>query len=715
VGDHDSIVLEWREARDVVGLLDGRLNAFGIAGMLEGVHAPELVHFILMAFERQNVAVPAGVEPDAVEGPTALPDEFPAYPEGLSAQLLEAWSELLGGTDVVRRPISGPHGTTVELVLTNDYLRPELLEVAQDDGAPEQLLVRVNWNNLWIGPHLVRGETACVACLQERLRMNLSARALAHLDAEARSEELVVTRLPSVPPAAAFHRLVEATAGWLAASEDALFRDSLRVLPLDDAGVENHPVFRLPDCQACGDVTLVPPGPAFELRSRTRAAKSGSGYRALDPADTYRRYSRLISPLTGVVRHVRKVPVEGTDLVHVYTAGHAHHYRATTVRAVKGDRRDQSGGKGMTDLDARVSALCESLERVSAVRRGNEPVQIARYSEFQPDALAPNELMLFSTAQFETREAWNELQAGNFQWVPEPYADQAIEWSEVRSLITGETRWVPSAYVYFGFEGEGRRFCKADSNGLAGGNYLEEAILQGLLELIERDAVALWWYNRGRVPGVDLESFGDPFVDRVQAFYPTLGRRLWALDLTTDLRVPCFAAVSAIEGVEREDIVFGFGAHLDTKIALRRALTEVNQMLPTVLRTPEERRKQLLPEFADAIRWWENESLEGHAYLEPAPRLRPTTRVDYPTPPITDLRDAVADCAARVAAAGLDLLVHDLTRPAVGFPVAKVIVPGLRHFWRRLAPGRLYDIPVLLGWVDARKREADMNPISLFV
>jgi oxazoline/thiazoline synthase len=29
--------------------------------------------------------------------------------------------------------------------------------------------------------------------------------------------------------------------------------------------------------------------------------------------------------------------------------------------------------------------------------------------------------------------------------------------------------------------------------------------------------------------------------------------------------------------------------------------------------------------------------------------------------------------------------------------VVKVVVPGLRSFWARFAPGRLYDVPVRLG------------------
>jgi ribosomal protein S12 methylthiotransferase accessory factor len=47
--------------------------------------------------------------------------------------------------------------------------------------------------------------------------------------------------------------------------------------------------------------------------------------------------------------------------------------------------------------------------------------------------------------------------------------------------------------------------------------------------------------------------------------------------------------------------------------------------------------------------------------------------------------------------------------------VARVFAPGLRHFWRRLGPGRLYDVPVTLGWLEEAHGENDLNPISMFV
>jgi ribosomal protein S12 methylthiotransferase accessory factor len=63
----------------------------------------------------------------------------------------------------------------------------------------------------------------------------------------------------------------------------------------------------------------------------------------------------------------------------------------------------------------------------------------------------------------------------------------------------------------------------------------------------------------------------------------------------------------------------------------------------------------------------------------------------------------------------MEMLVLDQTRPDVGLPVVKVIVPGMRHFWTRYAPGRLYDVPVRMGLQTRPTAESDLNPIAMFL
>ena len=61
----------------------------------------------------------------------------------------------------------------------------------------------------------------------------------------------------------------------------------------------------------------------------------------------------------------------------------------------------------------------------------------------------------------------------------------------------------------------------------------------------------------------------------------------------------------------------------------------------------------------------------------------------------------------------MELLVLDQTRPDIGMPVVRVVVPGLRHFWQRFAPGRLYDVPVEMGRCDSPLAEDELNPVPV--
>jgi ribosomal protein S12 methylthiotransferase accessory factor len=76
-----------------------------------------------------------------------------------------------------------------------------------------------------------------------------------------------------------------------------------------------------------------------------------------------------------------------------------------------------------------------------------------------------------------------------------------------------------------------------------------------------------------------------------------------------------------------------------------------------------------------------------------------------------DTREQVTACVALAKQMGLDFLVLNQTRPDIEVPVVRVVVPGMRHFYRRFGPGRLYDVPIKLGWRDRPLAENELNPI----
>jgi oxazoline/thiazoline synthase len=101
--------------------------------------------------------------------------------------------------------------------------------------------------------------------------------------------------------------------------------------------------------------------------------------------------------------------------------------------------------------------------------------------------------------------------------------------------------------------------------------------------------------------------------------------------------------------------------------------------------------------------------LREHPFLTPTHKLAvdPETRSAFGR---LDTRQQVTRCVRTAKRKGLDFLVLDQTRPDIGVPVVRVIVPGLRHFYRRFAPGRLYDVPVKLGLRDRPLAEDELNP-----
>ena len=114
-----------------------------------------------------------------------------------------------------------------------------------------------------------------------------------------------------------------------------------------------------------------------------------------------------------------------------------------------------------------------------------------------------------------------------------------------------------------------------------------------------------------------------------------------------------------------------------------------------------------------ALRWWKTAKLADHPWLAPAADAAPRGMADYPVSDAADARDAVERCRALVESRGMEFLALDQTRPDIGMPVVRVIVPGLRHFWERFAPGRLYDVPVETGRRDRALAEDELNSVPV--
>jgi bacteriocin biosynthesis cyclodehydratase domain-containing protein len=603
------------------------------------------------------------------------------------------------------------------VVVTDSYLRHDLEASNQEalrTGRP-WLLVRIGGSQVWLGPLFRPGTTGCWRCLAERLQVN---RPLAgYLEEKLGNNGGTFVDRCRTPATLQVGWGLAATVvtSWIVGADVSRLDGKIQTLDILTGQSQSHTLIRQPTCPSCNECECVEAEiTPVSLQSSPKTLTQDGGYRAAAPQETLDRYSRHVSPITGAVTMLEKDGASGDGLLHVYRSGNNVARRPKSWGHLRSDLRSSTSGKGVTELQAKVSALCEGLERYSAVYRGDEPRQRARFVDLGEAAINPGTCMLFSEMQYRERTARNANRPAHDE-IPLPFDPEAeIDWSPIWSLSRQTVRWLPTAFCYFHApREESQTFCWSDSNGNAAGNTREEAILQGFLELVERDSVALWWYNRVRRPGVDLDSFAEPYLPALREFLARHHRELWALDLTSDLGVPAFVAVSRRNDGGMEQIMLGFGAHLDARLALLRSVTEMIQIHHHLLDVPADR----LPAYLTAkqtIDWLRTATVSNQPYLVPLPGP-PRDWASYPPCQTDDLRDDVLSCQALVEGHGMEMLVLDQTRPEIGLPVVKVVVPGLRHFWARFAPGRLYDIPVRLGWLMKPVTEENLNPIPMFL
>jgi ribosomal protein S12 methylthiotransferase accessory factor len=605
---------------------------------------------------------------------------------------------------------------SLTVVLTNDYLQPDLEQFNQAalEANRPWVLVKPVGVMLWLGPIFYPGRTGCWQCLAQRLYGNREVETA--IQQQKGSFESIPTSRAILPSTLQIGLNLAATEvlKWIVLES----ADRTRSIPtlegkvltfnLANLELQTHILTKRPQCHICGDEVdqrECKPKPVI-LTSRRKQFTADGGHRILSPEQTLKRYEHHISPITGVVSTLVRTSEPESNLLHNYLAVH-NFGSATDLNSLRYILHHKAAGKGKTDQQAKASGFCEAIERYCGLFQGDE-IRVKRtYTQLGDSGIHPSLCLHLSQTQYQNREALNQQNVG-VDFIPEPFDEtKEIEWTPVWSLTKQTFKYVPTALCYYNYPlPSDHLFGFANSNGNAAGNALEEAILQGFMELVERDSVGIWWYNRLQRPAVDLASFEDPYLLELQTYYLSKRQEFWVLDLTSDLEIPVFAAVSrCTDGAEK--IIAGYGAHFDAKIAVSRAVTEMNQCLTRV-------EAQYAGEAEGELhKWLTVATIANQPYLAPALHVAPKVYKDYPQRWSDDLREDVLTCVAIAKQHNLETLVLDQTRPDIGLNVVKVIVPSLRHFWPRFGLGRLYDVPVKMGWLPAPLAESQMNQIPM--
>ncbi len=604
-------------------------------------------------------------------------------------ELTAALGEL--GVRVVQR------SQDLTVTLVNDYLERRLAELNRQRVADKMpwLLVQPSGVFPLVGPVFKPGESACWTCLFDRMIRNREIKGF--LDRGSARPVAISPLVRNTLGQGAIQFAAMEIAKAIASGFRTDLNNHVASFDLMGATIAKHYVAHRPQCPTCGSKKLQNPRRApqpIELSEGNKLIMTSGGYRTVSSRTTVARFRKHVSPLTGVVTRLERIEAD-LPMNTNFFAQHNFSGPAHSVDQLRSGLSGGSFGKGSTAEQSEASALMEAIERYSGIFQGDEIRMTRKFTDFAPgDAILPNDVQLFSQAQFETRHI---PQPDGSHPVPDPLdPSDKIEWSPAWSLRDRRFRYLPTGLLYFFYRG-----FHTDSNGCAAGNTREEAIVQGFLELVERDAYAIWWYNRSQRAELDLSEFDDAYVRDMRTQFADAGRKIWVLDITNDIGIPTYVAIMHWMQGGQENIEFGSGAHFDRRIALLRALTELSQFLSIGMMGGASGEKPSLDGITPL-------KLEDYPFLIPSanPILPPAAGLTVHD----NTRDQVNACVEIATRAGMDFLVLDQTRPDVEVSVVRVLVPGLRHFYKRFGPGRLYDVPVKLGFLDRPLPEDELTP-----
>ena len=334
-------------------------------------------------------------------------------------------------------------------------------------------------------------------------------------------------------------------------------------------------------------------------------------------------------------------------------------------------------GCGLTEVASRRSGIGEAVELMKCSVWGDEQLVSATASALGPCAIRPDRLNGFSINQMWFRERTNRILAGH-DWVPAPFcADTPLDWIEADEAGTARRLYVSADAVLIGLRkpGDAAATAVADSNGCACGPTPESAKLAGLLELIERDAVARWWFGKRKRPPLAVSVLDSQ--PELCTYLTTRSRICRLFEITTDLAVPVVAAASFEP--DGTVVALGFAAKMDLATA---ALAATVEMLAIETSLPPWRDVSGDPLTQDWVK--QNRACN--------PPLFDGSSLADAVPTQSDGAPWQLDaCINSLLTHNCQVLFIDLSRGDARAPVFKVISPELCHIKPRFGKARLLD------------------------
>lgn len=317
-------------------------------------------------------------------------------------------------------------------------------------------------------------------------------------------------------------------------------------------------------------------------------------------------------------------------------------------------------GKGSTPEQSRASACMELAERYSffSFLKNPDNFIVGDYEEMRQQGYPVlDSRILLQSVHDDRHEA--ELLERLLAGLP-------LRWVWANNLSRDEEVLVPFSWFY----------AINEFNGPSAGNTYEEAILQGISEVVERHVCALITQEKRVTPAIDPDSIIDPVARQLLEKFARCGIEVYLNDFSLNTGIPTVAVLAWDPATfpEQSEIVYTAGTTPDANKALIRAITEVAQLAGDFNSGANYVASGLpKPLHLDEV---------AHV-VHPEQRIALSAMADLHDP---DMRREIANCVDALAQIGLEVIVVDTAHPELAIPAAYTIIPGA-HFRERAAGG----------------------------
>jgi ribosomal protein S12 methylthiotransferase accessory factor len=632
--------------------------------------------------------------------------------EGVLADLVS--TELTAFYQVVRKKeesLSADDGVMAELALVlhdgwhpNLYTRAE--KVFRKKGIP-WLRGSVLFGEGIIGPLVRQGSQGCSHCADVRFLM-------AGRDRQnSRFQELFQQQLGQQRDVWSSNTglmqmavLIAAEAKRVLQGDQPHTEEHLLLVHLKTLTISRHFFLANPLCPICSE--LPDDSPEAARISLGSSPKVGDGYRVRS-MDEWRAVlvQDYLDVRTGFFNE------KMTDLVSPFAA-------IGVNLPLFGDD-EKTGGRSHSYAESQLTAMLEGIERYGGLMpRGKRTAVHDSYRRLADVALHP------VTVGVHAKEQYAETDFPFQEFDP----DRPMNWVWGYSFLQERPLLVPEHFAYYNLGGR-ERIVYDTSNGCALGGSLEEAILYGILEVVERDSFLMTWYAGLPVPRLDLGSFEDKelrlMIDRFQA---VTEYELYVFNTTMENGIPSVWALAKNKGNKGLNLLCAAGAHLDPLRAVKGAIHELSGLLLSYSDQFEADRTRYEEFFDNPNRV---QHMEDHSMLYGVPKAEERLRflLDDSRPmqscaeaftwkksPHLDLTEDLKDVLRVFHRLHLDVVVVDQTTQEMkrnGLHCVKVLIPGMlpmtfgHRFIRLDGLERVSRVPAELGYVAAPLTREQLN------